>query len=414
MFYYKSERRQIDLEQKKKILSDSIWSVAGLVFMNVALQFAVYPVWERRLGEAGLGGILYLISLMNVFSVSMGVSVNYARMKNSAVGDTTNKPYLVILAIASAIAFAAGVGISLLGGVYMSFVEIVLFGLVMCATMWRYYADVEYKLFLNYKSFFLYYLFISIGYVIGIGLFFLTGLWPLTLLVGELFGLSYVLLRGRIFRFDKGSESISTVSKMAILLFGSEALSTLIFNADRIMLKALLGDVEVTKFYLASLLGKTIALLTVPLSGVVIGYLSKYKGTLKVKGMNVILALSVGAVALATVACTVGSFIVIPILYPSQFDSIRTYFIVTNLSQVLYFVANVITVVLLRFASSRYQLYVNAAYAISFVAICIPFTVSGGFDGFCTGLAITCFIRFITSVLLGYYCAVFGKRTANE
>ena len=104
------------MEQKKKILSDSIWSVAGLVFMNVALQFAVYPVWERRLGEAGLGGILYLISLMNVFSVSMGVSVNYARMKNSAVGDTTNKPYLVILAIASAIAFAAGVGICLLVG----------------------------------------------------------------------------------------------------------------------------------------------------------------------------------------------------------------------------------------------------------------------------------------------------------
>ena len=38
--------------QKKKILSDSVWSVAGLVLMNVALQFAVYPFWERRAGEA--------------------------------------------------------------------------------------------------------------------------------------------------------------------------------------------------------------------------------------------------------------------------------------------------------------------------------------------------------------------------
>ena len=402
------------MEQKRKILSDSIWSVAGLVLMNVTLQFAIYPIWERRLGEAGLGGILYLISLMNVFSVSMGVSVNYARMKKSAVGVTSNKPYLIILGIASIIAYMVGIGISLFGGVEMSFMETAMFGVVMCATMWRYYADVEYKLFLNYKSFFLYYLFISVGYLIGIGLFYLTGLWPLTLVVGELSGLLYVWLRGRIFRIDVSEEKLSVVAKMTVVLFGSEALSTLIFNADRIMLKALLGDVEVTRFYLASLLGKTIALLTVPLSGVIIGYLSKYKGSLKAKGMNIIVALSAGAVVLATLACTVGSYIVIPILYPAQFASIKAYFIITNLSQVLYFVANVITVVLLRFASSRYQLYVNAAYAVAFVAICIPFTANGGFDGFCAGLAITCFIRFITSVFLGYFCVFSKKNSVDE
>ena len=139
------------MEQKKKILSDSIWSVAGLVLMNVALQFTVYPFWERKLGEAGLGSILYLISLMNVFSVSMGVSVNYARMKRSASGDTLNTPYLVILTAASLIAFGGAFVISLIGGVELSGVETVVFGLVMCATMWRYYADVEYKLYLNYK-----------------------------------------------------------------------------------------------------------------------------------------------------------------------------------------------------------------------------------------------------------------------
>ena len=395
------------MEQKKKIVSDSIWSVAGLVIMNVALQFAVYPLWERRLGEAGLGSILYLISLMNVFSVSMGVSVNYARMKRSTGGVTTNTPYLMILGGASLIAFGGAFVVALLGGVALSLIETVIFGLVMCATMWRYYADVEYKLYLNYKSFFLYYLFISIGYGVGIGLFFLTGLWTITLLVGEVFGLVFVLIRGRIFRVDERADpaQLFGLTKLTIVLFGSEALSTLIFNADRIMLKALLGDVEVTNYYLASLLGKTIALLTVPLSGVVIGYLSKYKGELKVKGMNLITALSVGAVLLATAACTVGSYIIIPILYPNQFESIKSYFIVTNLSQVLYFVANVITVILLRFAKSGYQLYVNAIYAVAFCAVCIPFTVVSGFDGFCLGLAITCVIRFLFAVSLGYFSA---------
>lgn len=404
------------MESKKKIFSDSVWSIAGLVIMNVALQFAVYPFWERRLGSGGLGDILYLISLMNVFSVSMGVSVNYARMRKSAGMRTRNTPYMVILALASLVALDIAFIISMLGGVEMGFMETFLFGLVMCATMWRYYADVEYKLYLNYKKFFVYYAFISVGYIIGILLFFATELWPLTLLTGELFGLFYVYFRGRIFRIDSDpfSPALNSASRLVLMLFGSEALSTLIFNADRIMLKSLLGSVAVADYYLASLLGKTIALLTVPLSGVIIGYLAKYRGVLTLKGMNLIMALAGGAAVLGTVACTVGSYIIIPIIYPDQFEAVKPYFVIANLAQVIYFVANVITVILLRFARSRYQIYVNAAYAIAFAAICIPSALLGGFGGFCIGLAVTCFIRFLVSAGLGYYTVLFKRKTPVE
>lgn len=403
------------MNSKKKILSDSIWSVAGLVLMNVTLQFAVYPLWERKAGEATLGNILYLLSLMNVFSVSMGISVSYARLKNSTEGKTSNVPYIVILGGASILAFVAAIVISFIGGVSLSLLETVIFGIVMCVTMWRYYADVEYKLSLNYKSFFLYYLFISVGYGIGVALFYLTGLWPLTLLMGEIFGLAYVFLRGKIFRIDEGiaGSDVGDIIKLVLVLFSSEALSTLVFNADRIMLKTLIDEVAVTDYYLASLLGKTIALLTVPLGGVLVGYLSKYNGDFKLKGMNLITALSLIIVIFATLACTVGSYIIIPILYPDQFNDIKQYFMWTNLSQVLYFIANVITVILLRFANSRYQIYINAVYAVSFVGICIPFTVYRGFDGFCFGLVLTCTIRFLVSLLLGYYSTL-KKRRVKE
>ena len=159
------------MEQKKKILSDSIWSIAGLVLMNVTLQFAVYPFWERRDGEAALGNILYLISLMNVFAVSMGSAVNYTRLRKSAHSETQNSPYLAILGVATLAAAAFGIAICLFGGVEMSAIEIALFTAVVCLTTWRYYADVEYKLSLNYKSYFFYYIFISSGYAIGIALF---------------------------------------------------------------------------------------------------------------------------------------------------------------------------------------------------------------------------------------------------
>lgn len=393
------------MEQKKKILSDSIWSISGLVVMNVCLQFAVYPFWERRAGEETLGNILYLISLMNVISVSIGVSANYARLKRSEDDKAGNMPYIAFLGVCSLIAFSAAMLISFFGGVEMSVSEALLFGCVMCATMWRYYADVEFKLSLNYRSYFLYYFSITVGYAIGIVLFYLTGLWPLTLLTGELFGLSYVLARGRIFRGGVAfvKSEFFDITRLAVVLFGAEALATLIFNADRIMLKLLLDSTAVAEYYSASLLGKTIALLTGPLTGVIVGYLFKYKGELSVRGMNLIFGGSALIVICATAACTVGSYIIIPFLYPDQYQDIKNYFLITNLSQVLYFIANVITVILLRFAKSRYQLYVNVVYAVAFVAVCVPLTLYADFGGFCFGLLLTCFARYITSVLLGYF-----------
>ena len=305
-----------------------------------------------------------------------------------------------------------GVVISLVGGVQMSVLETVIFSAVMCATMWRYYSDVEYKLSLNYKSYFLYYLFISIGYAVGIALFYITELWPLTLLCGELFGLTFVLVRGRIFRLDTGVDSgeMKDALKLVMILLGSELLSTLIFNADRILLKAILGEVAVTEYYLASLLGKTIALLTAPLTGVIVGYLSKYKGDLKTKAMNIIVCIASVAVVLATVACTIGSYILIPILYPDEYADVKNYFIMANLAQVIFFVGSVITVVLLRFAKSKYQMYITVIYTVTFVAICIPFALKWGLAGFCVGLTLTCLARFLITVFIGYYSIFRNKK----
>lgn len=396
---------------KKKIMSDMIWSISGLVLMNVTLQFMVYPFWEKKLGEDGLGNILYLLALMNIFAVSIGISVNYARITASNKKETKNTVYMLVLVGASVLSFGVAIFIGFFGGVEMTLLEKLLFGLVMCATMWRYYADIEYKLFLNYRSYFIYYLFISLGYGAGIALFYVTGLWPVALLTGECFGLAFVLFRGRIFKFDgpPAAGEIGAVLKISLLLFAAEAISTLIFNADRIALKAVIDETAVTNYYLASLLGKTMALITTPLNGVIIGYLAKYKGDLKLKFLNVSIVASTVIIALATVACTVGSYIIIPILYPDQFDVVKEYFVITNLAQIFYFAANVFTVVLLRFARSRYQIYVNVAYAVAFCAICVPMAAIHGFGAFCAGLLATCFIRFLTAVLLGYFTVISKK-----
>ena len=402
------------MRSKKKMLADSAYSVSGLVFMNAVLQLAVYPIWERRLGAETLGDILYLISLMSVFAVSMGVSVGYARMRKSVSAKTRNTPYMVILACASLVALDVAFLVSMLGGVELDLAETLLLGLLMCATMWRYYADVEYKLYLNYKRFFIYYSLIGVGYLVGLLLFYITELWLLALLTGELFGLLYVLLRGRIFIIDDEpfTPELDFAAKLSLTFFGAEVLSTFIFNADRIILRSLIGSETVADYYVASLFGKTAALLTVPLSGVVIGYLAKYKGVLSHKLMNMITAGAGIGIFLGSAACTVASNIFIPIIYPDRLDAVKAYFVSANLSQILYFASNVITVILLRFARSKYQLYVNAVYAVAFVLICIPCAIFGGLRAFCIGLALTCLIRFLFAAGLGYYTVFFRRKIA--
>ena len=64
---------EISMKEKiKALLTDSMWSIAGLMLMNVVVQFLVYPVWNNHLGSEEYGNILYLISIMNIIAISVG------------------------------------------------------------------------------------------------------------------------------------------------------------------------------------------------------------------------------------------------------------------------------------------------------------------------------------------------------
>ena len=394
-------------EKLKKLLTDSVWSIAGLLLMNVVAQFLVYPIWNSHLGEDRYGTVLYLLSVMNIVAVSMGISCNYTRMRSSTDGETRNTPYLVVMLAASALSVPLVQLLRLIGLIELPTGESLLYTLLMALTMWRYYADVQYRLHLNYRGYFLYYLTISAGYGVGILLFASTGLWPLALLPGEAAGLLLVLLRGRVLRFD-GRQSWAEMSptvKLILILLGSEMLSALIFNGDRVLLNLTVSGAAVTAYYLASLLGKTVSLISTPLNSVVIGHLARYQGRLTLRLMHLVLLAALAATALGTAACTVASHMLIRLLYPDNYEAVRGMFIIANLAQVCYFITNMLTVMLLRFAKPRCQAIVNGAYTAAFCVICIPMTLWRGLDGLCLGLLLTSMTRMLTALLLGYQAA---------
>ena len=390
----------------RRLLSDSVWSIAGLVLMNMTAQFAVYPVWNRELGNDVYGRILYLIAGMNILAISMGVASNYARMKASAEGKTANRPYSRILLITTCALVPWCVLVALFAGNGgMSPPETGLLVLLGIATMWRYYADVEYRLSLNYRAFFVYYLAVSAGYGIGVGLFLWTKLWPLALLPGELLGVFLVYRRGTVLKRIENEESAvpdDAVTKMIMTLFATEVISNLITNGDRVLLNLLVNATAVTVYYQASLMGKTMALITTPLNSVLIGYLSRVKGGLTKKIMNIVTLGSLAAVIAATALATLGSHILIHLLYPQNYELVRPFFWMANIAQVCFFVSNVAATVLLRYCKTGYQLYINLVYAGLFIALCIPGMILWQVQGLCLGMMTAGLVKLGYVLFLGY------------
>ena len=401
--------------QIRAILTDSAWSIAGLVLMNAVMQIAVFPLWSARLGNDAYGNIVYLIAWMNTVAISMGIGCNYARMADSAKGVTSNRGYNRILLIASALVVPFGIAVGQFGGVAMQPQETALYILLIIATMWRYYGDVEFRLSLNYRRYFLYYFLISIGYGVGIGLFLLTGLWPLALLPGELMGLGYILLKGTVFSRGEplAGDAMRSVVHTALLLFVTHLISNLIFNGDRFVLKLLLDSVAVTIYYQASLLGKTVSLISTPLNSVLIGYLARNKGALRTKHMHFITLATLGLIILTTVLCTLASHVIIRLLYPQNYALVKAYFLLGNLAQVLFFVGTMLTTLLLRYSKVINQFSINFIYAVAFLVLCIPAALTRGIEGFCIALCAACLIRYLYAVYLGYRNAVQGSEEAE-
>lgn len=379
----------------KAFFSGMVWTVLALMLMNIVAQFVVYPVWAKVLGTEKYGDVVYTMSIINIFAISIGSAINYARMTELAKRNTRNGDYNLMLCVGTIVTILGVTVIVKYSDPAVSALELVLTDVLAVVTLWRFYCDVEYRMNLNYKGYFIYYLWISIGYGVGSLVFWQTGSWPLALIPGEIMAISYVGMRGSLFcSFFSRSVYFKENLQAMLILIATNLVSNLVFNGDRILLRIFLNGTVVSIYYLASLIGKTVSMVTTPFNSVIIGFLAKYDCNLTKK-----LAVAIGGgsailVLMGTGACLLGSYILIPFLYPNEFEMVKAYFIVANLAQVIYFITNVLTTILLRFAKTKCQLAINITYGVGFCVLCIPATVLWKFTGFMVSIIAVNLIRY--------------------
>ncbi len=396
------------LKRYKAQLGDSAFGIFGLLLMNLVAQLLLFPLYAKRFGGGGYGELQYLMGYVNILTVAFGTAAGLARMTAPTAERWHNGCDYNLFLLAFAL---LGLPVTLLvrrfAGVAMSTPTYICYYLLFVAMLFRYYADVSYKITLAYRRYFAYYAVIGAGYVIGAALMWRTGIWPLGLLIGEAAGVLFAycsektLTRGGLLPSAAWRGTLGTV----VTLFLAEGASNLILNADRLVLGLLEGHYAVTVYYLATIAGKTMSLLTVPLGGVLIGHLARYEGGLPKRTVHKLAGGALAAISLFTLLCAAGGALVIRLLYPSEFNAVWPYLPIGSFAEVVYFITGLLTVVVLRFGKRRYQVIINGTFAALFFALGIPATLFFGIRGFAVSVTLAAILRFVLALALMYRSA---------
>lgn len=386
-------------------------SVAGIAVYNCVLQFVVYPVFSRRLGADAFGDVLTLLSVQSIFAIAAGAGVSFARMANVPHFTATNGDYNRSLLPGMAVTAAVGVGTLLYFG-SEGRLSFLLYPVLGAVTALRYYCAVAFRLEINYRKNFLYYLLLSLGYAAGLALFRVCGQWELALLCGEILAVAYTALRSPVLRppFWAKSEHRPAVTRSCAALVTAQVFLYMTMHADRLLIGAVLDGTQVSIFYTSSLLGKAMAMLTEPIAGVAIGFLARSrrfgrKQYLLSVGGSVLL----GAVAFAVMIPVAP--LLIGLLYPDLAADASRYFLLANGGQIVYFIANLLLVIALRFMAEKYQTFLNAGYGVLFFALCTPALRHGGLPLFCKAVLLLNLLRLAAVLLLG---VIHSKKGCDE
>lgn len=387
--------------------------MGGLLWMNAVLQIVVTPLLNQLMGAEQLGDLLYITGLVAIICPSVGQALNTSRLVVRRDCEVTNGDYDWLLLIFGAIGSVAALVMSrnsitnmaMAAGVFIMFM----------LTVFRYYGDVEYRLNLNYRRYFIYYLLIGIGYLAGFGIYYVTGQWVWIYLIGEGAALVFVGITGNVFHnFWNRSRFFSTALSRGFFLMLSYLVTNTTLNIDRLVIRQVLGNEQVTWYYVTSLIGKTLVLLIAPINTIVISYLTKRKERLT--------RLQYGKAALAGgivsfvffLACQVGTPLFVWLFYRNLYDSVKGIVTVVNLAQILGLYSAFLFILVLTFTDEKWQLGIQLAHFGILLVVSIPAAKIYGLAGFAYASLGANILRVAAVIILGLVKAQNGKESKDE
>lgn len=377
--------------------------LASIVSTGVA-QLVLYPQLALHLSDGEYGEMLMIMGIINVITLSLGNNLCNARIiENEKYENGGYKgDFQILVTICSIIAIVT----ILLFNISFQWPLGRLIGILsstVVSILLAYYL-VTYRININFRQ----NLFANIAIAIAtiICAFFIISIcdWPWVFVIPSLVGLVYIALSSNIFKepFIKTPLFKSTSSTVSLLVI-SGFVANITMYLDRFILYPFLGGESVSYYTIASFFPKSLSLVLLPITAVLLSYVSSNKIIFDTKRFVVInLGLLVISTLFFIISITIGK-IITQWLYPSLYTLSEPYIYVASIGCIIGIAGSFNGVVVLAKAPSYWQMVLSCVRLVLYLILSTMLVKSYGLFGLCYGVIITNIICFLINYLVGNF-----------
>ncbi|MDS3904496.1 hypothetical protein RJB87_04495 [Staphylococcus hominis] len=386
-----------------KFLKDSSLNIISNLLVVVAIQLIAFPIISRVANSKEFALLIVLYGIAIVIATSLGNTLNNVRLLHREGLDYKDREnvfskYFIAILIINIMVFTI-ICVFYSKTFNLNILLMIIFSLLLTS---RYYLNVYFRENLNYKNILFVNLSVLIGYIIGIIIFLFIKLYSVVFLLGEVFGLIY-LLRKTVFLkyFSLKRSSFQSENKNILKDYLNFSFINIVINIlnylDRFILLPIIGPVLVNVYFIASTASKMIGLVTTPINNVILSYLTVDNGN---KNLKRFIQINIGIIIVSIPMFFIvkySSLLVVYILYHNYFEKVYLIINLVVLICLLQIFISIFHPFSMRMINSKIILYIQLGYALIYILLAFYGSYIYGIYGFCWSTIISMLLKLLTT-----------------
>ena len=386
--------------KKKKVIMDFAINILASGIVTIVLQIFIYPFFGRILDINQYGILLTSMGIVNVIASSLGNSLNNVRLlKNSNYKTLGDFNILLLYSSLFSLIISGLIAYILFD---MTIFDCILFALLTSICLIRQYLVVTYRLILDFKKLLVNNIYICVGYFVGLLLSYFSGNWIISFLVGELFGVLHCirksdLIKEPLLKTIHFQDTYKSYFHLIIsILFGQAML-----YMDRFIILPFLGSEMVSVYTVASFAGKTLGILALPISSVLLSYYTKNDFVFTKRKLYLIFSSIMLASAVSLIAIQIICPFMLTILYPKIYKLAIPYLLYANIGSVLNIASNVLQPAIMKVSKTKYQVYIQVFFTVIFLLCTLLLLKDYGLYAICISIIISNIFKIALMMVIG-------------
>ena len=373
----------------KKVILDVILNISAATLPIAVLQLLIYPRIAKEIGGDEYGLLLTIYSIWFMLPNSFGNVLNNIKLlrfpEYQKIGTEGDFPILLRA--------SASVGSVIIGGLIFL----------------KAYLEVWFRIELNYSFVLLNNVLLILGFFVGFLFFHYTCIWEFVFLFGYLFCSVFCIVKTPLLHEPyRKTVFYSAVKTDFFNLLAAAVIGNLTSYADKLVLYPLMGGTAVSVYYTASILGKITSMLTGPINGVVLSYITRWDKS-KADVFSKVLAIGF-------IVCFFGyllaMFLARPILgflFPQWLDPVMEIISLTTVTVMLGVLSTILQPFVLKYCNLRWQTVISAIGSLVYFSSALLLWRFAGLKGFCIGTIIGVFVKLVMMIIIYYRSLKFAK-----